>query len=84
MPLQAIGTINVQVGTMGTANVQVGNQSNPTVRSLNYGVRTLKGSTDLRMTGAQQGDVIIYDANTDSFIVEAVSAAAVSLDAGTF
>ena len=69
---------------IGTVNVQVGNQTNPRVQQINYGIRSLKGSTDLKMTGAKQGDVIVYDANTNSFIVEPVSSASVSLDAGQF
>ena len=67
---------------IGTVNVQVNKQQSSTVRQLNYGIRSLKGSTDLSLTGASDNDVISYQANTNSFIVK--SAAAVDLDAGFF
>ena len=70
--------------TIGTVNVQVGNQTNPRVNNINYGIRSLKGSTDLALTGAKQGDVIVYQANTNSFVVEPVTAVATNLDAGEF
>ena len=69
---------------IGTVNVQVGQQQNPRVNTINYGIRSLKGSTDLSMTGAQSGDVIVYDATTQTFNVEPASAAIPSLDAGEF
>ena len=69
---------------IGTVNVQVGNQTNPRVNTINYGIRSLKGSTDLTMTGAQSGDVIVYNADTKTFNVEPASAAIPSLDAGEF
>ena len=69
---------------IGTVNVQIGNQTNPRVSSINYGVRTLKGSTDLVMVGAETGDVIVYNKGTNSFAVEPASAAIPSLDAGEF
>ena len=67
---------------IGTVNVQVNKQQSSTVRQLNYGIRSLKGSTDLSLTGASDNDVISYQANTNSFIVKA--AAPVDLDAGFF
>jgi hypothetical protein len=69
---------------IGTVNVQVNQQQNKTVRQLNYGIRSLKGSTDLSLTGASDSDVIAYQANTNSFIVKPVSGLAVDLDAGFF
>lgn len=68
---------------IGTVNVQVNKQQNQTVRQLNYGIRSLKGSTDLSLTNVQNNDVIVYQANTDSFIVKSVQSA-VDLDAGFF
>ena len=44
---------------IGTVNVQVGNQTNPRVQQINYGIRSLKGSTDLSLAGAKDGDVIV-------------------------
>ena len=64
--------------------LQIGNQTNPRVNQINYGIRSLKGSTDLSMSGARNGDVIVYNVNTNSFIVEPASAVTPSLDAGEF
>jgi hypothetical protein len=36
------------------------------------------------MTGARDGDVIVYQANTNSFVVEPASSVVPSLDAGEF
>ena len=74
MPGQIIGTVNVQIGPT----------INPRVNSIAYGGRTLKSATDLELAGKQNGDVIVYQANTDSFIVEPVSALTPSLDQGFF
>ena len=69
---------------IGTVNVQVNKQQSGTVRQLNYGVRTIKNSTDLSMTGAENNDVIVYQANTNSFVVKPATDLAVDLDAGFF
>jgi len=69
---------------IGTVNVQVNKQQDKTVRQLNYGIRSLKGSTDLSMAGASDSDVITYQANTNSFIVKSVGDIDVDLDAGFF
>lgn len=69
---------------IGTVNVQVNKQQNSTVRQLNYGIRSLKGSTDLSLAGAADSDVIAYQANTNSFIVKPVSSLKADLDAGFF
>jgi hypothetical protein len=69
---------------IGTVNVQVNKQQSGTVRQLNYGVRTIKNSTDLSMTGATDSDVIVYQANTNSFVVKSVGEIAPDLDAGFF
>lgn len=74
MPGQTIGTVNVQVNTQKTSSV----------RSITYGARTLKSATDLSLTGAADGDVMIYQANTNTFRLAPVSATAASLDAGEF
>jgi len=68
---------------IGTVNVQVNKQQNQTVRQLNYGIRSLQGSTDLSLTNVKNDDVIAYQANTNSFIVKSVQDA-VDLDAGFF
>lgn len=69
---------------IGTVNVQVNKQQSTTVRQLNYGVRSLKGSTDLSLTGVQDGDVITYQANTNSFKVQSIGELNPDLDAGFF
>jgi hypothetical protein len=68
---------------IGTVNVQVNKQQNQTVRQLNYGIRSLQGSTDLSLTNVKNDDVIAYQANTNSFVVKSVQDA-VDLDAGFF
>jgi hypothetical protein len=69
---------------IGTVNVQVNKQQNQSVRQLNYGIRTLKNSTDLSMTGAADDDIIVYQANTNSFVVKSAADLTVDLDAGFF
>jgi hypothetical protein len=68
---------------IGTVNVQVNKQQSQTVRQLNYGIRSLQGSTDLSLVNVQNDDVIAYQANTNSFVVKSVQDA-VDLDAGFF
>ncbi len=69
---------------IGTVNVQVNKQQSGTVRQLNYGVRTIKNATDLSMLGAQDKDIIVYQANTNSFRVESIGELNPDLDAGFF
>jgi hypothetical protein len=70
MPGQIIGTVNVQIGQSPT----------PRVNNITYGGRSLKSANDLSLAGAQSGDVIVYQANTNSFIVEPASAVIPELD----
>jgi hypothetical protein len=60
------------------------NQRPIAVRSISYGGRTLKGATDLSTAGASDGDVVIFDADTNSFKLAPVSSTAASFDAGEF
>jgi hypothetical protein len=76
--------INVQVSPIGTVNVQVNKQQNQTVRQLNYGIRSLQGSSDLSMVGVSDKDVITYQANTNTFIVKPVGDSITDVDAGFF
>lgn len=69
---------------IGTVNVQVGQSPNPRVNTIQYGGRTLKSATDLELAGANDGDVIVYQANTNTFVVEPASAVLPGLDAGEF
>lgn len=68
---------------IGTVNVQVGNQQGGTVK-ITQAPRSIKGSTDLNMAGAETGDVILYQANTNSFVVAPVETSLKDIDAGTF
>jgi len=74
MPGQVIGTVNVQIGPT----------INPRVNTLTYGGRTLKSATDLDLANKTNGDVIVYQANTNSFIVSPVNILVPSLDQGFF
>jgi hypothetical protein len=69
---------------IGTVNVQVNKQQSQTVRQLNYGIRSLKGSTDLAIANPQNNDVIAYQANTNSFVVKPFTASLTSADGGFF
>ena len=73
----------VTVTQPSVIKVQVNNQR-PTVQSINYGSKTIKGSADLRFTGAQNGDVIAFDSANNDFVVTSVSSTITDIDAGTF
>lgn len=71
--------------TIGTVNVQIGQSQNPRAVSINYGTgRTLKSLTDLNASAASEGDVIVYKAATDSFVVEPIVDTKLTLDNGYF
>jgi hypothetical protein len=72
------------VQTIGTVRVQVGQSVNPRVSSVSYGIRALKNADDLDIRNAEDGDVLVYKADTNSFAVEPVAAPAPQLDAGLF
>lgn len=74
MPGQVIGTVNVQIGPT----------QNPRVNTIQYGGRTLKSATDLSLANATTGDIITYEANTNSFVVKSVQELSPDLDAGFF
>lgn len=69
---------------INTIKVQVGNQFGPTVRNIAYGQRTLKSATDLTLAGAQDGDVIAYNAANNNFYIVNPIANITDLDAGFF
>jgi hypothetical protein len=75
---------NVTVTPPAVIQVKVNSQQSGTVRSLNYGIRTLKGSADLSIAGATNSDVIVYQANTNSFVLQSVGELVPDLDAGFF
>ena len=67
----------------GTVRVTVG-QRQPTVTAIQYGVKTIKGSSDLDMSNAADGDVIVYKADSNSFVVEPIYDIHLTLDNGFF
>jgi len=73
MPGQTIGTVNVQLGS-----------SQQTVRTLSYGITTLKGLSDVSMAGALDRDVVTYVAATDSFIIAPAENSRLIIDNGFF
>lgn len=73
---QIVGTVSVY---------QVNSPVSPRVRSINSGLTTIKGASDVDISGAQEGEVLVYRAATNSFEVAPVTATGVGgLDAGTF
>jgi hypothetical protein len=78
--------INVVVGAPGNINVQLVDPIRPRITTLEYGGRTIKSASDLEFhPGEQDGDVIAYQANTNSFILERVDALQpYSVDGGLF
>lgn len=71
--------------TIGTVNVQVNKQQPSTVSTTIGGRTTLKSATDLSLSGAEDGDVISYVANTNTFSVKPVSALAIpKIDGGSY
>lgn len=76
--------INVRINPISAVKVEVNKQQTSSVRQLNYGIRSLKGSSDLSMVDVTDKDIIVYQANTDSFIVKSVSELNPDLDAGFF
>ena len=53
---------------IGNIKVTVGTPANPRATTITYGSRTLKSATDLNLNGVVDGDAIVYQANTNSFI----------------
>ncbi len=76
--------INVRINPISAVKVEVNKQQTSSVKQLNYGIRTLKGSTDLTMVDATDKDVIVYQANTDSFVVVPINELNPDINAGFF
>ena len=74
----------VTVNQPQAVKVQVNSQQKETVQSLSYGVRTIKGSTDLSMQDVQDQDVIVYVSSTNSFVTKPVVAINMVIDNGFF
>ena len=77
--------MGVRVTPPATIKVQVGSTAQPRVSSLGYGGRfALKSATDLDMAGAQDRDVITYDADTNSFVIAPAENSRLIIDNGFF
>lgn len=79
---------NVRVTQPSVIKVRVGTGTIPTATEINYGgTRTLRSATDLELAGVNDGDVITYVANTNSFRVVNAGSLPLNLtklDAGKF
>lgn len=64
----------VTVNPPAAINVRVGGDTKPRVSTLNVtpGGNRLKDSTDLAFVHVADGDIIVYQANTNSFIMESI------------
>lgn len=69
---------NVKVGVRTSTNVRVGGNDRPVVTAVGN-ARKLKDSTDLAFVDVSDGDVIVYQSNTNSFIMESIGEAIHSL-----
>lgn len=67
----------------GTINITVG-QRQPSVSALQIGSQKLENLTDVDMTLATEGSVIVYDLASKTFKVEPFSAFNLTLDNGYF
>jgi hypothetical protein len=74
---------SVRVNTPQSIKVQIGTNQ-PKVQSLAYGTRTLKSAADLNSSGAQNGDVIVYNSANNSFYTTSIVNSIPDLDAGFF
>ena len=67
----------------GTIRVTVG-QRQPSVTAVSYGLRTLKGASDLSLVGATNNFAVVYKSATDSFVVQDINNAITDIDNGFF
>lgn len=75
---------NVTVTQPSVIKVQVGNKP-AAVQSVNYGSKTLRGSSDLTIPpNANNGDVIVYNSANNNFYLTSVSAEVGIIDGGYF
>ena len=76
---------NITVNPPNTIKVRVNSQQQGKVSAISYGSTALKSASDLSLVGAEDGDVITYDAPTNSFFVSPVDVVAIKkVDAGKF
>jgi hypothetical protein len=75
---------NATITPPAVIKVQVGTPRSPQATAINYSTpNTLKGATDLNLSGVVDGDVIAYQANTSSFVV-APPGGITNIDGGLF
>ena len=77
MSSQTIGKIKVVVNnqSLGPLTVRQNTQAESTVRTINYGLPLKIGSAvDLDKTNANTGEVIVFNAETQTFDIEPVVA----------
>jgi len=67
-------------------NARINNINQPRVRAISYGGKfAMKQATDLNFPSFADGDLVAYQANTQTFVGEAISdITIVNLDAGYF
>lgn len=76
--------IKVQINTQGGASVAVKGQNRTSVRTVGIApdsiINSIAGLGDVNMSGAQTGDTLIYDANTQTFTISDIPV----VNGGTF
>jgi len=75
-PVPKIGTVKVTVNNqdLGTVNVRQSNQVEKKVQSISYGQPLELGrAVDLDMSSADDGEAIVYKAETNTFEVGSIS-----------
>lgn len=70
--------------TIGTVNVKIGQSSTPKAVSIAYGTKTLASLTDVSTLGIINNDVLVYKAETNSFIFQPVTDTQLNIDNGYF
>jgi hypothetical protein len=75
---------NVTITPPSTIKVQVGTPRSPQATAIGYGgLNQIKKATDVNLSGIIDGDILVYQQSTDSFVVEPVPPPPF-IDCGTF
>jgi hypothetical protein len=75
---------NVTITPPSTIKVQVGTPRSPQATTIGYGgLNQIKKATDVNLAGLIDGDILVYQQSSDTFIVEPVPAPP-AIDGGTF
>jgi hypothetical protein len=76
---------NVIVNPPSIIKVQVGPTQNPQATAINYGgINKLRNLSDVGVTNLIDGDVIVYQASSDQFVLENIGSVGLSIDNGFF